>query len=557
MRRLFRAPQRVVTTGRHDQVTACLAVIEQDCEAGATAIGWLSYEAAPAFDRAFRTHPPADRPLLWFALFEHEHAGPLDGAELEPSAPWTIDTSRAAHARAVARIHEEIAAGTTYQVNYTARLTRRFTGDAFAWYEALRRAAGAGYHVCIETDDWCVLSASPELFFETDGVRIRTRPMKGTRPRGRFAAEDELLADELRGSAKERAENLMIVDLMRNDLGRVAQTGSVQVTSLYDVERYPTVLQLTSTIEARLHAGCSLSDVMGALFPPGSVTGAPKISTMRLIAELERSPRGVYCGAIGVIERGRTVFNVPIRTIWLDRRRGQAEYGTGGGITADSRAGHEYDELLTKTRVVAEVWPDFELLETMRVEDDTPVRFAQHLLRLEESAEYFGFQFCEASVLRAAEAALGQAGGRPARMRLLLARAGAARCELQPLGALPADALVTLARTPVDADSPFLFHKTTNRAMYEARLQPDVFDVLLYNEREELTEFTRGNLIAQFGGRRYTPPRSCGLLAGIFRGELLRRGAIEERVIDKNEIAHAERIWFVNSVREWVEVKLV
>ena len=239
----------MVSTDRHEQVAACLAAIEQDCEAGATAIGFVSYEAAPAFDAAFRTHASGTVPLLWFALFEQQHTAPLMTSEPAEQSAWRIDTPRAAHALAVARIHEEIAAGTTYQVNYTARLTRRHAGDPLAWYEVLRRAAGPGYHAYIETDEWCVLSASPELFFETDGLRIRTRPMKGTRPRGRFAEEDAGLADELRASPKERAENLMIVDLMRNDLGRVAQTGSV--------------------------------------------TGAPKISTMRLNAELERSTRGV------------------------------------------------------------------------------------------------------------------------------------------------------------------------------------------------------------------------------------------------------------------------
>jgi para-aminobenzoate synthetase/4-amino-4-deoxychorismate lyase len=558
-RRLFRTPQRVVSTDRHDRVAACLAAIEQDCEAGATAIGFVSYEAAPAFDAAFRTHAPGAIPLLWFALFEQQHAAPFTSGEPAEPAAWRIDTPRAEHAQAVARIHEEIAAGTTYQVNYTARLTRRYTGDPLAWYEVLRRAAGPGYHAYIETDEWCVLSASPELFFETDGLRIRTRPMKGTRPRGRFAEEDAVLADELRASPKERAENLMIVDLMRNDLGRVAQTGSVQVTSLYDVEKYPTVLQLTSTIEADLGTDCSLAQIMAALFPPGSVTGAPKISTMRLIAELERSPRGVYCGAIGVVERGRRVFNVPIRTIWLDRSSGLAEFGTGGGITTDSRAGAEYDELLTKARVVSQTWPEFELLETMRVENGALVRQAQHLLRLEESADYFGFHFCEATLQRALAAAQAESQGGTARLRLLLARDGGVRYELLPLDLLPAEPRVALARTGVDSSSPFLFHKTTNRSSYDRHFSavPAVYDVLLYNERAELTEFTRGNLVVQLGGRCYTPPRACGLLAGVFRAELLRRGAVEERVLHKNEIAHAERIWFVNSVREWVEVKLV
>ncbi len=557
-RRLFRAPQRIVTTNSHSEIQGCLAAIEADCAAGATAIGYISYEGARAFDHAFVTQSAGSVPLLWFALFEHEHAAPHNQQAGPVALRWDIDTPRAAHAEAVARIREEIAAGTTYQVNYTARMRAAIPGDPLTWYEGLRRAQGIGYHVCIETDEWCVLSLSPELFFETDGVVIRTRPMKGTRPRGRFVAEDNELVDELRSSAKERAENLMIVDLMRNDLGRIAETGSVRVTRLYDVEKYPTVLQLTSTVEATLREGTTLPGIMRALFPPGSVTGAPKISTMRLIAELETAPRGSYCGAIGMVERHRSIFNVPIRTLWLDRRTGIAEYGTGGGITADSRADAEYDELLTKARVVSRPWPAFDLLETMRAERGTVVRLDQHLLRLEESAEYFDYPFCESAILRALEAAAIQTPEQ-ARIRLLLSGSGQVRVERHELDVLPEAVHVRLANSPVDSRSPFQFHKTTAREVYDAARAgaPSAFDVLLYNERGEITEFTRGNVVVELEGSRYTPPRECGLLAGVFRGELLRNGEINERIITKDEIAHASRVWFVNSVREWVEVRLV
>lgn len=558
-RRLFRAPQRIVTTNVHSQIGRGLAEIEADCAAGAIAIGFISYEAAPAFDDAFITHSPGAVPLLWFALFEHEHAaappnddeGPLVGS-------WEIEPARTEHARAVRRIRAEIAAGTTYQVNYTGRMRAPIPGDPLAWYESLRRAQGVGYHVCIETDDWCVLSLSPELFFETDGLAIRTRPMKGTRPRGRFSEEDEALIDELRSSAKERAENLMIVDLMRNDLGRVAATGSVHVTRLYDVEKYPTVLQLTSTVEATLRSDVTLPAIMGALFPPGSVTGAPKISTMKLIAELETSPRGVYCGAVGVIERGRSVFNVPIRTLWLDRRRGAAEYGTGGGITDDSRADAEYDELLTKARIVSVRWPRFQLIETMRAEDHDIVRLDAHLARMEVSAEYFSFAYCDATLRQALDRRLATASGLN-RVRLLLAEDGVATVEVERLDRLPARPRARYANRPCSSSMPLLFHKTTARELYrlEYEQRGDCFDVLFFNEKDEITEFTRGNIVVEMDGARVSPPRECGLLAGVFRGELLRTGQITERVITRKQVAHASRIWFVNSVREWVEIELV
>ena len=567
-RRLFRAPQRIITTNAHADIPQLLARIEEECAAGAIAIGFLSYEAAPAFDDAFVTHPPRAVPLLWFALFEHEYVATTADHEPPAVANWEIVPTRAEHAAAVARIREEIAAGSTYQVNYTGRMRMRRWGDGggwgddgiLSWYESLRRAQGVGYHACIETEDWCVLSLSPELFFESDGLHIRTRPMKGTRGRGRFNEEDAQLIDELRSSPKERAENLMIVDLMRNDLGRVAETGSVQVTRLYDVEKYPTVLQLTSTIEAVLRPDTRLPEVMAALFPPGSVTGAPKISTMKLIAELETSPRGIYCGAIGVVEREKCVFNVPIRTLWIDRQSGIAEYGTGGGITADSQAEAEYDELLTKALVISQPWPRFQLLETMRADNGAIVRLDRHLLRLEDSAEFFGYPFCEERIRQSLLDALRTPPAR-ARVRLLVSEDGGVRVEVAPLDALPANPRVTLARpdTPTDSKSRFLYHKTTNRAVYEtvAAQAPDAFDVLMCNERDEITEFTRGNVVVELAGVRCTPPRECGLLAGVFRGELLERGAITERVVTRKEIAHATRIWFVNSVREWVEVELV
>lgn len=551
-RRYFYAPQRIVEARAHGAVLSCLAEVEAFCAGGATAVGFLSYEAAAAFDGAFVTHAPESVPLLWFAIFEHEHEFHGEGTA-SPLPKWDIDSTRDQHRTAVRRIRDEIAAGSTYQVNLTTRLHAEFHGDALGLYESLRRAQGNGYHAYIETPDWCVLSLSPELFFEVHGPHITARPMKGTRPRGRFSQEDERLVDELRSSPKERAENLMIVDLMRNDIGRVGEAGSVQVTSLYDVERYRTVHQLTSTVSAKLRSDVHLADIFTALFPPGSVTGAPKISTMRLIAELETSARGVYCGAVGAVEQNRSVFNVPIRTIWLDRHTGRAQYGTGGGITADSVSADEYEEMLTKALIVSQPLPTFELLETMRAIDGSIVRLQRHRIRLQESAEYFGFDLCHEKI----DAAIAQVTG-DAKVRLLVDEHGQARIESLPIDTIPADPHIQIAREPVSSRNRFLFHKTTHRAIYEKHAQaaPHVFDVLLYNERDEITEFTRGNVVVELNGQRVTPPRVCGLLAGVFRGELLDQGVIIERIVTRSELANASRIWFINSVREWVEVRL-
>jgi para-aminobenzoate synthetase/4-amino-4-deoxychorismate lyase len=279
---------------------------------------------------------------------------------------------------------------------------------------------------------------------------------------------------------------------------------------------------------------------------------------MRLINQLEPSPRGIYCGALGIVERSGSVFNVPIRTIWLDRKTRRAEYGTGGGITADSAAESEFDELLTKTAVVTEVWPDFQLLETMRAHAGAVLRLDRHLQRLEESADYFGFEFCPETIARALREQLVHAPN-DARVRLLLSEEGLVQVECAALDSLPANPTVAWARTPVQSGNRFLFHKTTHRAVYDAhaRAAASSFDVLLFNERDEVTEFTRGNVVVELAGKLLTPARESGLLAGVFRNELLAAGVVAEAVVPKSAIAHAARMWFVNSVREWVEVRLV
>lgn len=517
--------------------------------------GFVSYEAAPAFDPVMEVRAGGRMPLAWFAAFSARDAERLREPRSEDLPDWQLTADAAAFRAVVERIREEIASGRTYQVNLTARFSARVAGDPVALYESLRRAQGPGYHAYIDTGEFAVLSASPELFFETRNGRICTRPMKGTRPRGRWLEEDDFLARELAGSEKDRAENLMIVDLLRNDVGRVARVGTVDVTSLFAVEQYRTVHQMTSTIEADLRNDAALVDVFGALFPCGSVTGAPKISTMQLIAELEDAPREVYCGAVGIIEPGgNATFNVPIRTVWLDRRTRVGVYGAGAGITYDSDAEAEYAETLAKAAVLTEAWPEFELLETMRAEHHAIVRLDRHVARLMESARYFVIPANEVEI-RAALARVAAEAEQGVRVRLLVDAAGRPRTEVLPLDDIGAVS-VAIAHEPVSSHDRFLFHKTTNRRVYDLHrdAQPDCWDVLLWNERGEVTEFTRGNVVVELDGQLLTPPRECGLLAGVLRAELIESGTIRERVIRRSDLANAGRVWFINSVREWVEV---
>lgn len=365
----FREPVQVIAAHTSAEVRPALDVVAAAARAGRYAAGFVAYEAAPAFEPAFRVHPPTnDLPLLWFGIFDAPQPAPAFAPGPFALSEWQPTVSRPAYAAAIGAVREAIARGDTYQANYTMRLRAQFSGDDLAFYEQLRAAQAASYSAYLNLGRYRILSASPELFFHWDGAQLTSRPMKGTAPRGRWPAEDEELAAWLAASEKNRAENLMIVDLLRNDIGRVAQVGSVAVPALFAIERYRTVHQMTSTITAQTRPGTDLAGLFGALFPCGSITGAPKIETMKLLAELEDTPRGVYCGAIGLVAPGGSAtFNVAIRTVTLDMESGAAEYGVGGGITWDSTAADEYAEALLKAAPLRERWPAFALLETLRL----------------------------------------------------------------------------------------------------------------------------------------------------------------------------------------------
>ena len=557
----FTDPTRIVAAYALDEVQPALRAVYQAARAGSYAAGFVVYEAAPACDPALRVRPPVGAlPLLWFGIFDAPTAAPESAPGTFTLSEWQPTVARPDYATAIDAVRAAIARGDTYQANYTMRLRAQFSGDDLAFYEQLRAAQAASYCAYLNLGRYRILSASPELFFRWDGAQIVTRPMKGTAPRGRWPAEDDAQAAWLAASEKNRAENLMIVDLLRNDLGRIAQIGSVRVPALFTVERYRTVHQLTSTVHARTRPGTQLADIFTALFPCGSITGAPKIETMKLLTKLEDTPRGVYCGAIGIVAPGgAATFNVAIRTVALDTATGTAEYGVGGGITWDSNAADEYAEALLKAALLRERWPSFELLETMRLEQGEYTLRARHLARLAASARYFGIPLHPPTAAAALDTAAQQAGPGHWRVRLLVRQDGQARTEYQPLGPAPtAPCEVAWARTPVAANDRFLFHKTTHRAIYAARRAeaPDAFDVLLWNQDEQVTEFTIGNLVAEIAGQLFTPPLDCGLLPGTLRAELLAQGTIHERIITRAELASATRLWLINSVRGWLPVRL-
>ncbi len=544
------------TAHRIEDVLSVLNFAESAAHSGSYVAVMLSYEAAPAFDPALVTHAPTDFPLAWARVI----SDPLDVAtEDRPPTPansWTPGVSRDEYDRAVARIRDLIAAGDTYQVNYSFPLTATFVGDPYAWYQDLVLAQGAQYSAYVDLGRYKVLCLSPELFFERRGNHVITRPMKGTARRGRWAAEDQELAQRLQRSPKDRAENVMIVDLLRNDLGKVSVPGSVRVSSLFDLERFETVWQMTSTVESTLNDGTSLVELMTALFPCGSVTGAPKIRTMKIIRELEPFPRGAYTGAIGFLKPGGDcVFNVAIRTVVIDTESNVATFGVGGGVTIDSTAEREYEECLVKSRFLHTSPVVFQLFESILLQDGEYFLLPQHLKRLRNSAEFFGFTFCEGEIEPALNTVAAENPAGTLKIKLTLSKDGHVETETSAITTRK-QLRVALSSQPVDSSDRFLFHKTTRRDFYNAQLdaRPDCDDIIFWNESGEITESSIANIVVSIDGQLFTPPIASGLLAGTFRNQLLHQGKIKERVITIDEYRRANEVFLINSVRKWIKI---
>lgn len=541
----FDAPGAEITATRIDEVIRVLEFAERESKAGAWVAVMLSYEAAPAFDPVLAVHQGSDFPLAWAGAFTEASDISTQAATID-SNPWAPRVSRDEYDAAVMRIRELIAAGDTYQVNYSFPLTSIFKGDTYAWYRSLCLAQGAQYSAFLDLDRFKVLCVSPELFFERRGDRVITRPMKGTIHRGRWPAEDRELAEWLQQSAKDRAENVMIVDLLRNDLGKVSVPGSVRVSSLFDIERFETVWQMTSTVESTLKDSVNLVELMSALFPCGSITGAPKIRTMEIIRKLERFPRGPYTGTIGLLEPGGDcVFNVAIRTVVVDTESNQATFGVGGGVTIDSTAEREYEECLVKSRFLHTSPVEFQLIESMLLEDGEYFLLARHLERLRGSAEYFGFRFPEEEINKA----LPRIATGAFKVRLVLWKDGQIQTQISRIENADLVRHIGLASSPVDSSDRFLYHKTTLRD-YQSE------DVIFWNERGEVTESRLANLVVSIDVQLYTPPINSGLLPGTFREQLLAEGKIKERVITVEEFQNAKEFFLINSVRKWIRVHL-
>ena len=552
--RLFTDPGLIVETGDPEEVPACLERLRGD-----DAAGFLAYEAGHALDAKLaplrRPAAPGEPPLLWFGRFGAAQEVDAGAWLPDPAGAWAGRArpliSRVEYEAALAAVKAHIAAGDIYQANLTFAAEVPVAGHPLALYAALRARAGAGHSAIVFTGAHWILSFSPELFFTLEAGRVTTRPMKGTAPRD---ADPALFRDD----PKQRAENLMIVDLLRNDLSRVAKTGSVAVPALFAVENYPTILQLTSTVTAELEDGLGPVDLLNALYPCGSITGAPKLRAMEIIAALEASPRGPYCGAIGrLAQDGEAAFNVAIRTLTLKAGGGGAavaRMGLGSGIVADSGADEEWRECLAKG-VFVETARRFDLIETMRFDpQDGVADLDRHLARIKASAEALDFPFDRHVARNDLQAATFRAG--PSRVRMALSRSGALAIEMRPLAPAAAEPVeVAVVPRPVPSGDFRLAHKTSDRAFLdEARRAAGTFEVLFRDADGFLTEGSFTSLFVEKGGRLVTPPLARGLLPGVLRARL-----IDERKAEEGDLTEADlgQGFFIgNAVRGLVRARL-
>ena len=540
----FNRAQRILTAHTLDQVADVLAAASAESRTNYVA-GFVSYEGASAFDGAQHTRTPSPLlPFAWFAVFaDPPHSAELPAATEHFCGPWRAAIRRMDYLNAVESIRTRIAAGDVYQVNFTYPLRTRFAGCPLSLFSEMCARQPSPWRFFAETEEWAVCSASPECFFEHRNGVLRSRPMKGTRRAGRHAAS------RLAASEKDRAENLMIVDMIRNDMSRLPDAREVHAEALLEVREYPTVAQMTSTVACNTSAG--IDDIFAAMFPCASVTGAPKIAAMSLIAALEQSPRGIYCGACGWAGDNAAQFNVAIRTAFVDKQQNVAEYGAGSGIVADSSAASEWQECRAKTEILIPPAPPA-LLETMRAEPNGVKLLARHLSRLTASARHFGIRLQATRARRLVQETCATLSV-PALLRLVLSADGTLSVQTDELPESDAETRAHLSPVRVASQNELLRHKTTRRGIYQTALQlaqdAGFADAVLQNERGEITETCIANIAAKINGEWRTPPLSSGLLPGVMRAQLLAEGQLTEGVIVPADLRRADAICRINAVR--------
>ncbi|MFR1672675.1 MAG: aminodeoxychorismate synthase component I [Candidatus Gastranaerophilaceae bacterium] len=539
--KIFKNPIKIIKAFSNEEFKRAFEEIEK-YKSRFYLLGYIRYEAKEIF---LGNQILSDLPLLYFEVFEdYETYIPSEHQNINLTLEPQILFSD--YKKAVEKIKEEIACGNTYEVNYTYDFRIPYNGDEFMLYEYFLKKQKTQYNTFIKNDYETLLSFSPELFFELEKNHIITKPMKGTVKRGNTKQEDENLKKFLFNDEKNRAENVMIVDLLRNDLGRIAKTGSVNVSKLFEIETHKTLHQMTSQIEADLKENTKLYDIFKAIFPCGSITGAPKISTMKIIDAVEKDKRGIYCGAIGFISPQKSIFSVPIRILQKQNSDNFYKYRVGGAIVWDSSIQDEWEETYTKTKFLN---GDFQLIETVRIENGKMLFKEEHFQRLKNSAKNFGFKYTQPHINPHQDGIL----------RILLNKNGELSYEYKDLTYSQTNK-IAISPIIISSKNNLMYHKTTFRPwFYESYAKiknGEIYDEIFFNENNELTEGARSNIIVKINSNYYTPPLCCGLLNGIYRQKLINEGFCKEKILYKKDLLNCEKIFCINSVRGMVEVEL-
>ena len=553
----FTQPIKELKTRDLAEVTDLLAQVESYQEQGYYVVGYVSYEAAPAFEEKLAVHkaPLLAEYLLYFTVHDSVETSPipLTYEEVDLPSKWQEETSAENYEKAISQIHHHLRQGDTYQVNYTVQLKQDLSANPFAIYNRMVVEQEANYNAYVEHDEMAVISMSPELFFEQNDRELTTRPMKGTTKRGLTDDEDLKEAAWLEQDPKNRSENMMIVDLLRNDMNRISEVGSEHVERLCQVEQYSTVWQMTSTIKSQLRLDVDLVAIFRSLFPCGSITGAPKIATMEIIKDLEPQPRGVYCGTIGLLlPNGRRIFNVAIRTIQL--HQGKAIYGVGGGITWDSTWESEYREVHQKAAVLYRKQACFQLITTGKISQKNLLFEDQHLERLTKASRYFAYPFDSENLRQKIEEECQACDShQDYRLRITISKSGEMELSRQILTPLsPSFCKAKLCLQEADLNQSFTYFKTTHRPHLSLGEQEKIY----HNKSGELLETSIGNLVLKINGKLYTPPTSLGILPGIYRQYLLETGQVDEKVLTLEDLNQAEAVYGCNAVRGLYELEV-
>jgi len=538
------------------EILPTLSTIETLCrEEKLFAVGYLAYEAGQAMDNKAKVKLFNDYDLSCFRLYndytKFTNLPIPDDSFLLSS--WAPSIEQVFYNKSILAIKELIQSGYTYQVNYTFRLKNTLSGSAYSLFYSMVNSQTPGYSAFLKFEDITVCSSSPELFFTKNNSSLVCKPMKGTIRRGRTLSEDIALKSKLKGSLKDQAENIMIVDMTRNDLGHISKIGSVRTHDLFEIEKYPTVWQMTSTVES--NSSESISNIFKALFPCSSITGAPKLSTMKIIEQLESTPRGIYTGSIGMITPNLDCqFNVAIRTAVIDNQTKMLTYGVGGGVVWDSTDLGEYEEALLKAEVITKPRPEFDLKESfLWSAQDGYFLIEKHLDRLANSAELFDFSYDRQAIIAELDrlsALLDR--GKNYKVNLLLSKKGKRSLKWLEISANPpANTGIKFGADPVNPEDWRLYHKTTlHDAQMKSIHDPFIEDELYFNEKGQITETSIANIAVELEGKLYTPPVSCGLLPGIYREYLLETGQLQEKIIHKDDLNSDSKIFLFNSVRK-------